>query len=244
MRENVRAFYYYPWQRKLFVVFNYLFLTCAALICVLPILNILAISLSSSAAAGSGEVRFWPVDFTWKSYNFVTAKPEFMQSFWVSVRRVLVGVPVNMVLTILVAYPLSKTKHQFHARQFYVWFFFITMLFSGGLIPYYMTISKVGLVDSFWALILPGAVPVYNVIILLNFFRNLPGEIEEAARVDGASYLRVLFQIDHRTRHQHSGRAQAQRPQQLHHRGGAAGRGYGKRKTFVQHRAQQCRAFL
>ncbi len=81
MRENVRAFYYYPWQRKLFVVFNYLFLTCAALICVLPILNILAISLSSSAAAGSGEVRFWPVDFTWKSYNFVTAKPEFMQSF-------------------------------------------------------------------------------------------------------------------------------------------------------------------
>lgn len=73
--------------------------------------------------------------------------------------------------------------------------FFITMLFSGGLIPYYMTISKVGLVDSFWALILPGAVPVYNVIILLNFFRNLPGEIEEAARVDGASYLRVLFQI-------------------------------------------------
>ena len=126
--------------------------------CVLPILNILAISLSSSAAAGSGEVRFWPVDFTWKSYNFVTAKPEFMQSFWVSVRRVLVGVPVNMVLTILVAYPLSKTKHQFHARQFYVWFFFITMLFSGGLIPYYMTISKVGLVDSFWAMILPGAV--------------------------------------------------------------------------------------
>ena len=164
MRENVRAFYYYPWQRKLFVVFNYLFLTCAALICVLPILNILAISLCSSAAAGSGEVRFWPVDFTWKSYNFVTAKPEFMQSFWVSVRRVLVGVPVNMVLTILVAYPLSKTKHQFHARQFYVWFFFITMLFSGGLIPYYMTISKVGLVDSFWALILPGAVPVYNEI--------------------------------------------------------------------------------
>ncbi len=85
---------------------------------------------------------------------------------------------MNMVLTILVAYPLSKTKHQFHARQFYVWFFFITMLFSGGLIPYYMTISKVGLVDSFWALILPGAVPVYNVIILLNFFRNLPGKLK------------------------------------------------------------------
>ena len=76
-----------------------------------------------------------------------------------------------------------------------MWFFFITMLFSGGLIPYYMTINKLGLIDTFWALILPTAVPVYNVIILLNFFRQLPIEIEEAARVDGASYMRVLFQI-------------------------------------------------
>lgn len=195
MRGNLRAFRRYPWQRKLFTIFNYLILAFAALICILPIFNILAISLSSSAAAGSGAVRFWPVDFTLESYNFVTAKPEFMESFWVSVKRVLVGVPVNMLLTILAAYPLSKTRAQFRARQFYVWFFFITMLFSGGLIPYYMTISKVGLIDNFWALILPGAVPVYNVIILLNFFRQLPTEIEEAARVDGASYLRILAQI-------------------------------------------------
>ena len=195
MKEKIRVFLHYPLGRKVFTIFNYFLLTGAALICILPIFNILAISLSSSAAAGSGEVRFLPVDFTFESYNFVTAKPEFMKSFWVSVKRVLVGVPFNMVLTILAAYPLSKTDTQFRARKFYVWFFFITMLFSGGLIPYYMTISKVGLIDNFWALILPGAVPVFNVIILLNFFRQLPSEIEEAARVDGASRLRVLIQI-------------------------------------------------
>jgi len=195
MKEAIHEFRKYPFPRKVFTILNYAILIALGLLCFLPILNILAISLSSSAAAGSGEVRFLPVDFTLESYNFVTAKPEFMQAFWVSVKRVIVGVAVNMLLTILVAYPLSKDDRVFHARKFYVWFFFITMLFSGGLVPYYMTIQKLGLIDSFWALILPGAVPVYNIIIMLNFMRQLPPEIEEAARVDGASHLRVLFQI-------------------------------------------------
>lgn len=195
MKEAIHAFRKYPFPRQVFTILNYTILIALGLLCFLPILNILAISLSSSAAAGSGEVRFLPVDFTLESYNFVTAKPEFMQAFWVSVKRVIVGVAVNMLLTILAAYPLSKDDRVFHARKFYVWFFFITMLFSGGLVPYYMTIQKLGLIDSFWALILPGAVPVYNVIIMLNFMRQLPPEIEEAARVDGASHLRVLFQI-------------------------------------------------
>lgn len=195
MKDAWKAFRKYPLSRKAFTIFNYVFLAFVALLCLLPILNILAISLSSSAAAGSGAVKFLPVDFTLESYNFVTAKPEFMKAFLVSVKRVAVGVPLNMLLTILIAYPLSKDTRVFHARNIYMWFFFITMLFSGGLIPYYMTINKLGLIDTFWALILPTAVPVYNVIILLNFFRQLPIEIEEAARVDGASYVRVLFQI-------------------------------------------------
>lgn len=195
MKAAMKEFRKYSWQRKTFTVFNYLLLTVLALICLLPMINILAISLSSSSAVSSGEVRFWPVDFTWESYNFVTEKPEFMTAFWVSVKRVLVGVPVNMILTILTAYPLSRTSKQFRGRTAYIWFFFITMLVSGGLVPYYMTILKVGLIDNFWALILPGAVPVYNVIILMNFFRQLPPEIEEAAIMDGASHLQVLFKI-------------------------------------------------
>lgn len=181
--------------RKTFVVFNYAFLTFLAVLCLLPVINILALSLSSSSAAGSGLVKLWPVDFTLESYKFVTEKPEFMQALWISVKRVVAGVPINMLLTILIAYPLSKSKREFRSRNVYVWYFVLTMLFSGGLIPWYMTISKVGLVDSFWALILPNAVSVYNVIILMNFFRQLPREIEEAAFVDGASHWRTLFQI-------------------------------------------------
>ncbi len=190
-----KEFRHYSVGRKIFVICNYVFLGLLALICLVPIINILAISLSSSAAAGSGLVKLWPIGFTTKSYDFVTAKPEFAKSFWISVKRVLIGVPINMLITVLIAYPLSKENRQLHFRRFYVWFFVITMLFSGGLIPWYMTISKLGLIDSFWALVLPCAVSVYNVIILMNFFRQIPREIMEAAAMDGASHFRTLFQI-------------------------------------------------
>ncbi len=156
--------------RKAFVIFNYMVLIGAALACLLPIVNILAISFSSSSAVGSGAVRLWPVGFNVDSYKYVLGKPEFITSFLISVKRVLVGVPLNMLLTICIAYPLSKDKAQFKWRSLYVWFFIMTMLFSGGLIPWYMTIKATGLIDSFWALILPGAVPIFNVILLLNFF--------------------------------------------------------------------------
>lgn len=181
--------------RKAFVIVNYIILIAAAVICLLPIINILAISLSSSSAVGSGRVQLWPVEFTLKSYAFVLEKPEFMKSFVISVKRVLVGVPLNMLLTILIAYPLSKEREQFRWRGIYVWFFVITMLFSGGLIPWYLTIKATGLIDSFWALIIPSAVPIFNVILLLNFFRSLPKEVEEAAYMDGATQWKVLWKI-------------------------------------------------
>ena len=168
-----KQFKTYSVGRKIFTVLNYCLMAILALICLIPIINVLATSLSSSAAASSGAVKLWPVDFTLESYRFVTDKPEFMRSFWISVKRVLVGVPVSMLLTILIAYPLSL-EGKLKGRKLYVVFFLITMLFSGGLIPWYMTISKVGLIDNFWALILPSAVSVYNVIILMNFFPQLP----------------------------------------------------------------------
>jgi putative aldouronate transport system permease protein len=170
-------------------------LIAIAIICLLPMINIIAISLSSKATVGSGQVKLWPVDFTLASYKYVLQKPEFFESFLVSIKRVLIGVPVNMILTILAAYPLSKENRNFHGRNIYAWYFMITMLFSGGLIAWYMTIVKVGIVDTLAALILPGAVPVFNVLILMNFFRGIPKEIEEAAIVDGASQWRILVQI-------------------------------------------------
>ncbi len=181
--------------RKLFLAFTFLILIVAALLCILPLVNVLAISFSSKAAAAAGYVKLWPVDFTVASYQYALSKPEFLQGFLVSVERVALGFAVNMLLTILIAYPLAKERTSFRSRHIYAWFFIVTMLFNGGLIPTYMTIRMTGLLDTIWALVLPGAVPVFNVILLMNFFRNLPKEIEEAALIDGAGHWRILWRI-------------------------------------------------
>ncbi len=181
--------------RKIFLAFNYTFLIVLAIVCLLPLINVLAISFSSSTAATANIVHFWPVDFTLKSYQYAISKPEFARSFQVSIERVLLGVPVNVLLVLLVAYPLSKEDSKFRWRKYYSWAFIVTILFSGGLIPWYMTIKELGLIDSIWALILPGAVPIFNVLILLNFFRELPKEIEEASLIDGAGHWRTLWKI-------------------------------------------------
>jgi putative aldouronate transport system permease protein len=181
--------------RRVFLILNYTFLIVLGLACLLPLINVLAISFSSSTAVNAGRVSIWPVEFNLDSYRFVVGKPEFVQSFLISIKRVLVGVPINMVLTILVAYPLSKERNVFRFRHYYVWYFIITMLFSGGLIPWYMTIRATGILDTFWALILPAAVPIFNVILLLNFFKNIPPEIEEAALIDGSGTWQSLWRI-------------------------------------------------
>ncbi|MFC5651237.1 carbohydrate ABC transporter permease [Paenibacillus solisilvae] len=181
--------------RKVFLTINSVFLLLVALLCLVPIVNILAVSFSSSAAAATGKVGLWPMDFTFSSYKFVAGRHEFFTSFFVSLRRVLIGVPLNMILTILIAYPLSKEAAKFRLRSVFVWFFLITILFSGGLIPWYMTAKQTGLLDTIWALILPGAVPVFNVILLLNFFRELPKELEEAAFIDGAGHWTTLWKV-------------------------------------------------
>lgn len=183
------------WAYRGFTIANYVFLISLSILCILPLIHLLAMSLSSNNAVATGSVTFWPIEFTWKSYQFIMEKPEFMASFIISIKRVVLGVIVNMVLTILVAYPLSKEAASFKGRTVYVWIFVFTMLFSGGIIPLYMTMRTLGLLDTIWALILTHAVPVYNVVILLNFFRALPKELEEAALMDGAGQWRILWNI-------------------------------------------------
>jgi putative aldouronate transport system permease protein len=178
-----------------FDIINYIVLIGISLLCIFPIINVLAISFSSSTAASSGIVKLWPVDFNLKSYEYALSKPQFLTAFVVTLQRVGLGVLINMLLTILAAYPLSKERRDLYGRGFYAWFFFLTMIFSGGLIPWYMTIKQLGLIDSVWALVLPGAVPVFNVIILLNFFRQLPKEINESAIMDGAGHWTILWRM-------------------------------------------------
>jgi putative aldouronate transport system permease protein len=182
-------------SRIIFSTINYTLLIGLSLLCLLPLIHVLAVSFSSSAAATAGLVKFWPVDFTTSSYHFVLNKPEFLRSIIVTLKRVFLGVSINMLLTILIAYPLSKESDKFKARTLYAWIFVVTILFNGGLIPLYITVKETGILGSIWALILPSAVPVFNIILLLNFFRGLPKELEEAAFIDGASQWTTLWRI-------------------------------------------------
>jgi putative aldouronate transport system permease protein len=140
-------------------------------------------------------VYFWPVHFTTASYQFALSKPQFLTSFGISVKRILLGTSLNMILIVLTAYPLSKEVHAFRLRSFYAWFFAFTMFFSGGMIPLYFVVKTAGIVNSIWSLVLPGAVPVFSVVLMLNFFRGIPKELEESAFMDGAGHLTILIKI-------------------------------------------------
>lgn len=179
----------------IFVILNTLFLVMVAILCIIPLVHILAVSFSSSAAAATGQVTFWPKDFSLNSYVYVAKRAAFWKSMITSIKRIAIGGTVNIFLTVLVAYPLSLDKEEFRFRSFYVGAFFITMLFHGGLIPTYMLVKELGLLDNMFSLILPTAVPVFSVILLLNFFREVPKELSEAAFIDGAGHWKSLSSI-------------------------------------------------
>lgn len=181
--------------RKIYLVFNYTALLVLSVVCVLPFINVLMISLSSSEAVARGAVSLWPVDFTLASYRYVLNQPAFGRAFLITLQRVGVGTALYMFITVLTAYPLSQETEDFKGRNMYTWFFVFTMIFNGGLIPTYMVVRFTGIMDSLWALILPMAVNVFNIILMLNFFRSLPRDLREAAFMDGASHPTVLFRI-------------------------------------------------
>lgn len=165
------------------------------LTCVLPFVNLLAVSFSGSTAVSAGKVGFIPVDFTLASYKYLLEDGRFFRSMFVSFERVILGTALNLILSVLTAYPLSRPKGVLFGRGFYVVFFVITMLIGGGMIPSYLLVSSLGLRDTIWSLILPGALPVSNMIILMNFIRGLPIELDEAASIDGANPMQILVKI-------------------------------------------------
>ena len=181
--------------RIIFEVLNVIIITLMIIICLVPILNLFAYSLSSSQAIIENRVSIIPVDFTLKAYQYVLENKEFWTSVKVTVIRVLLGVPINVVLCALVAYPLSKSELAFPARKHYVRYMLLVMLFNGGMMPTYFVVAKTGLIDTIWSLVLPNAVVVTNCILMLNFFRGIPSELEESAKLDGANQMQILTQI-------------------------------------------------
>lgn len=181
--------------QRIFAVFNYILLTLLALLCLLPMLNIVALSFSSRNMVNAGAVTFFPKEFTISSYLYMLQKSGLIPALLVTVKRLVLGVVLNLVMTISVAYPLSKSEKLFKSRKFYVAFFLITMIFNGGIIPTYLVIKQFHMLDTIWALILPNSVTMFYVLLMLNFFRGIPDEIEEAAVVDGAGWLTILLKI-------------------------------------------------
>lgn len=180
---------------KIFDFCNVITLVVITLACLIPLWYILMVSLSSKEAVNAGQVTFWPVGFNLLSYHKILGETAFLKSFFVSIQRVLLGGLIGVGCTLMTAYPLSRTQRQFPKRNIFMWTLIFCMLFNGGTIPWYMTMRNYHLIDNIWGLVLAGSLPVFNVIMAMNFFRNLPAELEEAAYVDGAdpwiSFIKV-----------------------------------------------------
>lgn len=179
---------------RTFCIVNAVFLSILAVICLVPFLHIVAVSFSDAASNAAGNIGILPVGFQLDAYREIFSDGEVLRAFGITVLRMILGTLWSMFLTVCAAYPLSLPKGEFYGRQFFVVFFFISMLFSGGAIPYYILIKDLGLIDTLWALVL-GGVPVGNTIILMNFFRTLPRGLYESAQLDGASHWTILSRI-------------------------------------------------
>lgn len=180
---------------QVFQIFNIVLLSMLTLSCILPFIYVVAVSFSDKVFVQAGQVAFLPKGFNVLAYRYMMSNMAFWRSFGIAFLRTGLGLVVNFSLIVLTAYPLSRGKGKLTGRNIYTWYFFITMLVSGGLIPTYVLVSQLGLRDSIWALILPHALPVFNLVLMINFFRQIPVEMEEAAAIDGASHLKTLVSI-------------------------------------------------
>lgn len=175
--------------------FIHIFLLTGALICLMPVINIIALSFSDSAIAATGKIYFVPKQFTLASYSKLITEGTFGRAFMISVFRVIAALAISLPVLIMMAYALSKSKNVFRERNVVLWIAVFTMLFNGGLIPTYVVMLTYRLINSFWALVLPLVMNVYNMLILMNFFRGIPAELEEAATIDGAGAFKTLWSL-------------------------------------------------
>lgn len=170
------------------------FVIILSLACLLPLLHILAKSLSTDAYVIANKVTLWPQGFTLEAYNRVFADASILRSLYVSVFVTVAFTVLGMIITILGAYPLSRK--QLKGRGFLTFMFLFTLYFSGGIIPEYMMVNNLGLLDTVWSIILPPAFSAFNFLIMRSaIYSSIPVSLEESARIDGAGHFRVLVNI-------------------------------------------------
>jgi putative aldouronate transport system permease protein len=183
----------YRISEKIFVVFVYVFLFVFAAICVFPFLNVFARSFSPEFYIQQGQVWLWPVKFTINTYVKIFQAQGIVSGFKNSFFVAVVGTTVNLVMSFMIAYPLSRKR--LPLRTVFTLVAVFTMLFPVGIIPFYLLVKKLGLINSLWALIWPYAITTFNMIIIKNYFQTIPDSLEESAFIDGAGELTILFRI-------------------------------------------------
>lgn len=178
---------------SVFEIFNYIFLAVVSAAMIFPILHVAAQSLSSDVAISRGDVGLWPVEFTLSNYAIVLNDTSVWRSFMISVFVTVVGTGINLIATASLAYPLSRNEYR--GRKVILMLVLVTFIFSAPLIPNYLLIKSLNMLDTVWALIIPGAISAYNLFIMRSFFMNLPNEIIDSARIDGCGELRIISSI-------------------------------------------------
>lgn len=171
----------------------YLLITLLAFICLYPFLNVLACSLSGYNPVLSGKVTFYPIEFTIEAYKQILGRTTIWTAMRTTILITLLGTALSLVLTILAAYGLSI--QDLPGRRVMTGFILFTMYFGGGMIPTFLVVKGVGLYNTLGALFIPQSISVFNFIVMRTFFKELPDSLQDAARIDGASYLQVLFKI-------------------------------------------------
>lgn len=179
---------------KVFYIINSIVLTFCFLLVLFPLLNVISSSFSDSSYVVTGKVSFFPKGFNFEAYTQIFRSKMLLTGYKNSIIYTIVGTFINIAMTIMAAYPLSRKD--FVGRNFFASMFVFTMIFTSPLIPSYLNIKSLGMLDSVWALVLPGAISTYNMIIARTFFQNnIPDEMIEAARLDGADDLKVLTKL-------------------------------------------------
>ncbi|CAM4236607.1 carbohydrate ABC transporter permease [Paenibacillus phoenicis] len=178
---------------RIFDTANAVILILFTIIIVIPLWNVIVSSFSSGRALAEGGFVFWPKEFSLENYQAVFRDDTIWQSFLISVLKTVIGVVTHVFFCAMIGYGLSKNNVR--GRKLYVTMGVITMFFSGGMIPTYLLIKSLGLLNSFWVYIIPALFSYYDVVILMNFFRNVPDSLEESAKIDGAGDWRIFLKI-------------------------------------------------
>lgn len=177
------------------VVIIYTLVIILGFACFYPLWNIVCVSFSGNLAVSQNRVSILPVDFTIAAYEKIIGDTRFWRSFGVSTFRVVLAVAISLPLMLMMAYAFTKTKKDFKGRNFFMGLMLVAMLFSGGMVPTFLWLKELGLMDTVWVLILPSLIVPSHVIMMMNFMKGLPSSIEEAAIVDGATPWQILWRI-------------------------------------------------